>query len=441
MIAPVPGPARPAGGTRPVARRFVMAGVSHRTAGQELRDALFVEDAALPAFHRRLAEAGIEEAVVLATCDRVEVAAIAAEPEAAATRIRRALGEGAGLAPEMLEGAVVARTGTAALAHLFRIAASLESQVVGEPEVLGQVKEAHRRASELGFAGPALGRVMDAAYAAAKRARSETALGECAVSIVSAGCQAAREVLGSFEDRHALMIGGAEFGVAVIERLKGAGLREVTVADPLAPRAEALGVRLGAHRLAMEAVASHVGDFDMILTGLGGRAPVVRAADVARALKARRFRPIFLLDAAVPPDVEKGVRAIDDAYLFDLHDLERIALAGQEQRGQAAEAAGRIVEEEVAAFVADEGGRAAVPAVSELRAHFEDVRAELLRERPGLTAEEATRLLVNRLLHAPSRALREIAAEEGAVRRETRSGAGLLARLFGLGSRRGDGGR
>lgn len=418
--------------------RFFVTGANHRTAGQELRDALFIEDKALPAFYQRLRAAGIDEAMVLCTCDRVMVAAVSDDPEVAARRIRGLLAEGAGIADARIEGIFLTLGGIEALQHLFAIAASLESQVVGEPEVLGQVREAHRRAAELGGVGTALHRILDAALAAAKRARSETAIGESAVSIVSAATQVAREILGQFDRVRALMVGGAEFGMGVIERLKGEGLADITIADPLAPRAEAMAARLGAHRIHMGEVAASLAGFDIVLTGLGASQPVIRAADVAAALKERRFRPIFVLDAAVPPDVERAVRALDDAYLFDLHDLERIALTGQEKRSLAAAEARAIVEDEVARFLAADSGRQAAPVVTELRAHFEDVREALLREQPGITADEATRLLVNRLLHAPSRALREIASDNPADPKGAAQGlSGLIERLFGLGRRNG----
>lgn len=411
----------------PVLDRLVVTGANHRTAGQELRDALFIEDSALAPFFDRLTAVGVKDAMILATCDRVEIAAMAVdgdEPEAAARRIRSTLAENAGIA-EGLEGAFFTLTGTAAAHHLFSIAASLESQVVGEPEVLGQVKEAHRRAAELGHMGAGLDRVLAGALACAKRARSETTIGESAVSIVSAAVQVAREVLGRFDRAEALIVGGAEIGVAVAERLAAEGLAGVTVADPLAPRADALAARLGAHRLEMAELGDKLAAFDILLTGLGSREATVRADDVARALKSRHFRPMFLLDAGIPADVERAVGDIDDAYLFDLHDLERIALRGQESRLAAAAEARAIVDEEVLRFAAVEGGRAAAPAVTELRGHFEDVRANLLREQPGLTADEATRLLVNRLLHAPSRALRDMAAE-------SQEPKGWIARLFGI---------
>lgn len=417
--------------TVPALDRFLVTGANHRTAGQELRDALFIEDRALAPFFDRLSGEGVGEALVLATCDRVEIAAMApdgTEADAAARKIRRVLADTAGINDSRVEGAFFTLTGPQAARHLFAIAASLESQVVGEPEVLGQVKDAHRRATELGRVGPGLNRVLEAALACAKRARSETAIGESAVSIVSAAVQVAREVLGRFDHAHALIVGGAEIGVAVAERLKGDGLGAITVADPLAPRADALAARLGAHRLAMEALGGALAGFDVVLTGLGSRAPPVRAADVATALKSRRFRPMFLLDAGVPADIERAVADIDDAYLFNLHDLERLALKGQARRMTAAAEARAIVDDELARFALAEGGRAAAPVVTELRGHFEAVRENLLREQPGLSADEATRILVNRLLHAPSRALRDMAADADAPREPE----GWIARLFGI---------
>lgn len=414
----------------PVLDRLVVTGANHRTAGQELRDALFIEDRALAPFFDRLGSVGVRDAMILATCDRVEIAAMAPagdDPESAARRIRDALAENAGIA-DGLEGAFFTLTGSAAAHHLFSIASSLESQMVGEPEVLGQVKVAHRRAAELGHMGAGLDRVLAGALACAKRARSETTIGESAVSIVSAAVQVAREVLGRFDRAEALIVGGAEIGVAVAERLAAQGLAGVTVADPLAPRADALAARLGAHRLEMVELGDRLAGFDIVLTGLGSREPTVRADDVARALKSRHFRPMFLLDAGIPADVERAVTDIDDAYLFDLHDLERIALRGQENRLAAAAEARAIVDEEVQRFAAAEGGRAAAPVVTELRSHFEDVRANLLREQPVLTADEATRLLVNRLLHAPSRALRDMAADA----QEPKAPEGWISRLFGI---------
>ncbi|MDX1484870.1 MAG: glutamyl-tRNA reductase, partial [Alphaproteobacteria bacterium] len=329
-MTPAPGipPNRPA----PRLDRLIVGGVDHLTAGQGLRDRLFVEEAALADFYKRLGQAGLDHGVLLSTCDRIEVVALAEDPDRGAAAIRRTLAEGAGVPEEALAESFFVRTGAEALGHFFSIAASLESQILGEPEVLGQVKAAHRLAAAHADPGADLTTVFEAAYSVAKRVRNETAIGENAVSIAAAGCQVAREVLGRFEGARAIVVGAGELGVLVAEKLKDQGLADIWVADPLAPRGEALAARLGAHRLDMADLGHALDGMDVILTGLGGAVPVIGRDDVAAALKKRRFRPIFLLDAAVPSDVEASVGDLDEAYLFTVHDLERIALSGQEKR-------------------------------------------------------------------------------------------------------------
>lgn len=408
--------------------RMIIAGVDHLSAGQGLRDRLFVEESALPDFYRRLGEAGLGEGVLLSTCDRVVVVGMSDTPEKAAAAIRRTLTESAGLPEQGIDGSFFVRTGTDALGHLFAIAASLESQVVGEPEVLGQVKTAHRRAEGANGVSRDLASVFEAAYSAAKRVRNETAIGENAVSLAAAACQVAREVLGRFGEATALVIGAGELCVLVAEKLRAQGLSDIWVADPLGPRREALAARLGAHRLAMDEIGPSLHRMDMVLAGLGGAVPVISRDECAAALKRRRYKPIFILDAAVPADVEPDVADLDEAYLFTLHDLERIALTGQEKRTHAAIDARRVVEEEVHSFVLAEGQRAAAPLVTALRQSFEAHRREVLASNPAMSADQATRLLVNRLLHGPTRALRELAAERGI---ETMN-CDHIVRLFGL---------
>jgi glutamyl-tRNA reductase len=369
---------------------------------------------------------------LLSTCDRVVVVGVSDEPDAAAAAIRRTLAETAGIPSHDIEGSFFIRTGTDAIGHLFAIAASLESQVVGEPEVLGQIKTAHRQAENATVVGRELASIFEAAYSVAKRVRNETAIGENAVSMAAAGCQVAREVLGRFEGTTALVVGAGELGVLVAEKLKAQGLTDIWVADPLEPRGEALAARLGAHRLAMEEIGPSLHRMDMVLTGLGGAVPVIARDDAAAALKQRRYKPIFMLDAAVPADVDPDVAALDEAYLFTLHDLERIALTGQEKRSHAAMDARSVVEDEVASFVLAEGHRAAAPLVTALRQSFEAHRQQILASNPEMSADDATRLLVNRLLHGPSQALRELAAESDGGEESVLHDGDLIARLFGL---------
>lgn len=412
--------------------RFIVAGVDHLTAGQGLRDRLFVDDANLGGFYERLSGAGLDQGILLATCDRVVVIGMCGDPKRGVAAVRRTLAEQSGVPESDLQPAFFARTGSDALSHFFSIAASLESQILGEPEVLGQVKAAQRSAEAATDVGAELASIFDAAYSVAKRVRSETAIGENAVSIAAAACQMAREVLGRFHEARALLVGAGEAGVLVAEKLKQQGLTDVWVADPLAPRGDALAARLGAHRLGIDEVGSEIARMDLVLTGLGGAVPLVTRDAVAAALKARRFKPMFLLDAAVPADIDAEVASLDGAFVFNLQDLERIALAGQEKRSVAAIDARLIVEDEVEAFTLAEDYRAQAPTVTALKAHFEAERRAVLDANPGIGADEATRLLVNRLLHAPFRALRELAAEARDDGPIGALDANLIARLFGV---------
>ena len=422
----------PDSGIAPWLGRLLLAGVDHHTAGQGLRDRLFVDEPALPDFYRRLAEAGLAEAVLLSTCDRVVVVGMSDHPAAGVAAIRRTLADTAGTPEQALEGSFFARNGGDALNHIFSIAASLESQVPGEPEVLGQVKKAYRQAGLVTATGGDLGRVFETAFAVAKRVRNETPIGENAVSMAAAAAQVAREVLGRVEDATALVIGAGEIGVLVAEKLKSQGLVDIWVADPVEPRADALAARLGAHRLAMGEITESLHKMDAVLSGLGGAVPVITREAAAGALKRRRFKPIFMLDAAVPADIEPAVARLDEAYLFTLHDLERIALAGQEKRSRAALDARLIIDDEVAAFTMAQDFRAAAPSVMALRAHFEAIRAAVLQENPRLSADEATRLLVRRLLHGPSERLRMLAAEKGGKKESVSLDEELIVRLFDL---------
>lgn len=410
--------------------QLVVAGFNHHTASQGLRDQLFIPEDAIPAFYGRLNAAGFGDLVVLSTCDRVEIVVLDADPASVEHRLKAVFAATTGMdAAELNEGAF-SLSGPHALSHLFAISASLESQVVGEPEVLGQVKEAQRQADGAGYLGSGLKRIFERSYVVAKQVRTETTIGESAFSLAAAACQAARDVVGHYEDAHALLIGAGDINVPVVEKLRLQGLRHITVVDVFASRADALSRRLGAHVLGMDGIADVLAETDIVLAGLGSAQPIIMASSVLGALKKRRFKPMFFLDAAVPKDVDSAVGKLDGAYLFTLDDLERIALKGQEQRTRAAIEARLIVDDAVENFMQAEAVRMAAPLVVALRGHFEAMRAEILAENPGVTAQEATQLLINRLLHGPYRALRKMGGsiDDG----ESLPEAELLSRLFGL---------
>lgn len=384
----------------------------------------------------RLRAVGVTQAVWLSTCDRVEVQAVHPRPHEAALAIAAVMAERVGMAAAEFTDQLYIRTGPEAIRHLFAVACSLDSQIIGEPHILGQLKAAHRGAATQGLTGPELEAVLQAAYAAAKRVRSETPIAEGATSLAAAAIQVARDLHGDLRRCAALLIGLGDMGTLVLDGLREAGLPRLTVAAPVDRRAEAASRRLSGHFAPWADLDAALAGADIVVTATGLGRYILSTAMVEVALKRRRRRPIFVVDAAIPSDVDPAVAGMDGAFVYDLADLERVALQGRVGREAATQAAWSIVEEAVAAFARDRAERAAVPAVAALRAHFERERRRLLADHSGLDAGSATRLLVNRLLHHPSEALRELAADpEGgnAMGLAERAAAErLLFRLFHL---------
>jgi glutamyl-tRNA reductase len=409
------------------APRLVIVGANHRSASLSLRDALFVDDAAMPAFLDGLRQAGLADGLVLSTCDRVELWTAGADADTAERLAAEAFATRAGVPQAALASQLYVLSGTEAVRHAFAVTSALDSLVIGEPHVMGQVKVAHRLARDAGTCGPDLDAVLQAAFGVAKRVRSDTAIGEGPVSIAAAAVQLARDLHGDLKNCQGLLVGAGDMGELVAESLLAAGLRKLLVTAPRQGRAEALARTLDCAALPFEDLREALAGADIVLTAVGARTVAVTAEMVAGALKKRRRKPIFLVDAGIPGDVEPAVNREENAFLYDLGDLEKVALEGRATREAAARAAWSIVEAEVAAFVKGRAARAAVPAIVALRQRFEETREAVLAEAAG-DAGEATRLLINRLLHAPSEAMKDIAAE-GA---EWQAMEKTLRRLFKL---------
>lgn len=418
----------------PDERSLLIVGVNHRSAGAPLREALFVEEERIPERLAELRDAGLPEAVLLSTCDRVEVLAAVAEPAIEAERLRALFAQWAGVGFEEIDGQSYLLGGDDALRHLFAVAASLDSQVIGEPQVLGQVKESHRLAAAMGLTGGLLEAALQAAYAAAKRVRSETPLAQQPVSLAAAALRVARDLHGDLGRCTALLLGLGEMGELLAGELRAAGLRELTVSHRSEGRAAAAARRLRAHHRPWEELPEALAAADVVVSAVGSGRHLLDRAAVEQALRSRRRRPIFLVDAAVPSDIEPAVENLDGAFVYDLDDLERVAAEGRRSREGASMQAWRVLGEELEAFRRAHAERGAGPAVAALRAHAERLRQEVLAEGPG-DAEAATRLLLARLLHEPSEALRRTAAADPAARREMEE---LLRRLFRLGGGEGE---
>lgn len=417
---------------------YLIVGVSHRTATAALRERLFLDEIGQSELLSALRDAGLRQALVLSTCDRTEIHAVDPDPPRAAAIALEALGRQTRVVPAEIGAQGYSLAGVDALRHLCAVAASLDSVVIGEPQVLGQVKESHRQAAAAGLVGPELDARLRAAYVAAKRVRSETVIGERPTSIAAAAIQMARNLHGDLGRRTAVVIGGGEMGELMAEQLRQAGVSRLIVLHRSGPRATLIAHRLGAHVRAFEELPAALIDADILIAALGDDRQSITATAVQAALKARRQRPMLCIDSAVPGDIEESVHDLDGAFRYDLGDLERLAVEGQAARTAATQPARAIVDAEVARFEAAAGARQAAPTLTALRRHFEAVRTEVVAENPGTDAATVSRLLVNRLLHGPTAALRALAADAARPNAALDSAGELveierlLTRLFGL---------
>ena len=422
--------ARETGAAEDAARGLVVVGGNHQNLRAGLRDRIFVEEADIPPLLAELRAEGAQEALVLSTCDRVEIFAVAGgDPASTEAWVLDVLAARAGDDSGELRAEATRLHSGAALRYLFRIAASLESQVVGEPQVLGQVKAAERLSRDAGLVGPVLGAALQAAYAAAKRVRNETAVAQGPVSMAAAAISVARDLHGDLRRVSGVLLGMGEMGELLATQFRDAGLSDVAVLHPNSRRAGAVARRLGVHAREWEELEDALAGADIVMAAMGRGDYILTRPILESALRRRRRRPILVIDAAVPGDVEPRAQDLDDAFVYDLGDLEKVARAGQAGREEASREAAAIVEAELAAFARSHEERGAVPPLRAFREHVEALRREILADE-RLDAEEATRRLVNRLLHDPSLALRRAAAEADAKSRMELEAA--IRRLFAL---------
>lgn len=398
-------------------------GVDHRTCPDGVREKLFVDDTEMPAMLDALKAGGAQEAMVLSTCNRVEVIGRFADPQISSETVAAELGRPVDLAGDVLQPLLYAHDHGEAVRHVFRVACALDSQVVGEPQVLGQVRAAHRLCRDLGGTGPVVEDTMRAAYAVAKRVRTETRIGEGPVSLAAAAVARVRDLFGDLDGRSGLLAGTGELGLLIAEHMAAAGMDGLEMLDRF-PRRAALAAReLEAHHGGLEQLGTALDRADVVVTTLGEGRYLITAEMIEAALRRRRRRPFFLLDLSVPGDVEPAVHRLDEAFVYDVGDLEAITRAGMSDRAGEAAKAEMMVEEAVAAFTRDRSGRDAAPEIAALRAHVEAVVAEVA----GGDGDLARRIAA-RLAHAPSVVLREM-AEDGRLDRQTKD---LVARLYGM---------
>lgn len=405
-----------------------VVGASHRTAPIEVRERLHVDDASRGAFLEAvLGSGGIRECVVLSTCNRSELYAHAASLEDAERGAVEALARHSGIAADRVREHVYLIEGREAAGHLFRVTAGLDSLVVGEPQIQGQVGRAYgaARDADADAVGPVLHRLFQTALAAGGDARSRTRVGEGAASVPSAAVQLATKVFGSLEGRRAVVVGAGEMGELTLSALLDRGVAEAAVASRTLDRARATAERTGAVAVEYEDVWKRLGTTDILITSTSAPHPVV-TVERMRELRPEARGAVVLIDIAVPRDVEAAVGDLSDVFLYNIDDLQRVVEATERDRRRERAAAEGVLEPSVGEFWSWYQAREAVPVIRGIRDRAERIRRReleaALAEIDGLDPEErerihrATRLLLKKILHAPTVGLRELATEDDAER-------------------------
>ncbi len=396
---------------------LLVLGLNHRTAPVEVRERIVFSAERLPhALADLRALPGVNEALIVSTCNRTEVYAVGATGETVSGWLVAESGGDTALADCLYR-----IEGPDAVRHAFSVAAGLDSMVLGEPQILGQLKDAYRAAQQAGTAGSLLNRLFQTTFAVAKRVRTQTAIGAAAVSVASAGIQLARRVFAGFDRHTALLVGAGEMIGLTARHLHAQGIGRLIIANRSTNRAERIADGLPASVIRLDALAVHLPQADLVVSSTARPGHVIQFEDVVRALDERRHRPMFMLDLAVPRDIDPRVGALEDVYLYTIDDLRQVMDENVRAREAEAAVARRLIDADVAAFMASLKVRDAAPAIRELRGQAEATRdAALAEARRQLAAgqpadavlEQLATTLTSRLLHAPSAALRE-AAEAG----------------------------
>jgi glutamyl-tRNA reductase len=406
--------------------QIFLIGLSHRTAPVEVRERVDFAARGLRGALETLARRGsAAEAVLVSTCNRAEIYAAAEDVGAARGDLAAFVSDFHGVAESDVTPHLYHADGIDAARHLFRVAAGLDSLVVGEPQVLGQVKAAHAAATAAGTAGPLLNRLFHSSFAVGKRVRTETGLGSGAVSISYAAVSLARKIFGDLEGHTVAVVGAGEMGKLTAQHMKAQGVQHVTIVSRTmahaARTAESIG---GASAAPWEELETVLGASDIAITATGAAAPILTKARIESVMRPRRNRPLFIIDIAIPRDVEPAAGEIEQVFLYNVDDLQatvRENLARRESEVARAEA---IVADEIGKFAAWVRSRGAVPTIVALRQRFEAIRrSELERldfKLSGLPpdararVEEITHLIVEKLLLTPTEQLKT-AGDEDAI--------------------------
>ena len=417
---------------------LLLVGVSHRTAPVELREKLDFSSGDVGAAVQELAtRASVPECVVLSTCNRSETYVASGDPHQTTNDVIDFLSEFHGVPRDVFLPHLFTLEGRDAVAHLFRVAGGLDSVVVGEPQILGQVKDAFHAATERRCTGPLLGRLFASSFAVGKRVRTETAIGAGAVSVSYEAVSIARKIFERLEGRRVLVVGAGDISSLTAQHLRTQGVGEILITSRTAAHADALADSVQGRSVPWNTLATALASADIVITATGAQRPIITRAQVESVI-GRRRDPLYIIDIAVPRDVEASVGDIEQVFLYNIDDLQKFVQKNLSDRTAEVERAEGIVSDEVARFVTWQRSRSAVPTIVALRQHFYAVRgSELQRLESKLAGlspearerfEEVTRLIIEKLLLEPTEQLKALPDEETQV-----AYTEVLNRLFRLG--------
>ncbi len=417
-----------------------VVGLSWRTAPVAVREQLaFREEEIAGVLQVMTEKLPVAEALLISTCNRVEVYGVARGEADPAGAVREFLIEQRGAKSRDVASALYDHRGPAAIRHVFSVASALDSLVVGEAQILGQLKAAYTLAGKTGTSGPTLSRALEHAFRIAKRGRTETAIARGAANVSSVAVELALRVFGKLEGKRVLVVGAGKMSTLAARHLYANGAEKIVVTNRSPEKAAALADEIEGEAKPWAELEQLLAEADVVISSTGAREPILTRQLFKKVTKARRWRPLVVIDIAVPRDAEPSIGELDGVYLFDIDDLDKVVQANLAERQKSAQRAAEIVEHEAGQFERWLRTQAVVPTIRALRERFAQIaEAEVgkaleqiahkdhSREQQKQLVQRVVQLVVNKLLHAPTTALREAEPTEGALR------AAVVCELFGI---------
>lgn len=404
------------------AMKLVLVGINHRSAPVQVREKCAFRSEDIRGALLRMQARGAKEALILSTCNRVELTAAIENSAHADTLVEGIMTGPGGLTADAIRPYLYVFEESAAIRHLFRVAASLDSMIVGEPQILGQLKQAYAQARDQGTIGRILDAVLMRAFNVAKRIRSETEIGESAVSVSYAAVELARDIFGSLHRKRVLIVGAGKMSEGTARHLLAAGAAEILITNRTAERALELAHVFRGEVVPYEVFPQRLAEVDIVITSSGAPEYVLTREMVRRAIEMRKNQPMFLIDIAVPRNIDPAVDSIEHAFLYDIDDLQRLAERNMQARHEVAEQAETIVTEEVARLEARLRERDVTPTILSLQEELEAIRRDVTERYRGrlgaLTIEQEQALdglthgIINKIAHGPISEMRRHAAAQ-----------------------------